>query len=212
MLLAGHETTAISLSFAAHLLATHPEVAAALQHELDTQVGARPLVLDDLPRLTLLDAVARETLRLYPPAWIIGREVVQPFEIGGYPLVRGDQLAMSAYTIQRDARFYTDPERFDPTRWLDRKLAGLPKFAYFPFGGGPRICIGNHFATMELSLVLGTLVQQVALTADPSFTLELDPVVTLRPKAGVRVHVQRRRAARDAGPLPASGAFGNRGA
>jgi cytochrome P450 len=195
MLLAGHETTAIALSFAAHLLATHPEVAGRLREELDARVGARPLVLDDLQHLPLLDAVTRETLRLYPPAWIIGREVARPFELGGYDLVPPEQVVMSAYTSQRDPRFYTDPERFDPERWLDGRLAELPKFAYFPFGGGPRICIGNHFATMELSLVLATLLQQVTLQAAPDFALELDPVVTLRPKRGVRVRITRRRAA-----------------
>jgi cytochrome P450 len=195
MLLAGHETTAIALSFAFYALSEHPEIAARLRAEIDAQIGTRPAVLPDLPRLPYLDAVMRETWRLYPPAWLIGREVVQPFEIGGYTLPRGVQLTMSAFTMHRDPRFFPDPERFQPERWLDPAAAALPKFAYFPFGGGPRVCIGNHFAMMEIALVLATLMQQVELTVVPGFQLAFSPVVTLRPARGVPVLVRRRRAA-----------------
>jgi cytochrome P450 len=195
MLLAGHETTAIALSFAVYALSEHPESAARLRAELDDQLGGRPAVMADLPRLKYLDAVMRETLRLYPPAWLIGRELVQDLEIGGYTLRRGEQLMMSPYTVQRDARLFPDPERFLPERWLEPPATPLPKFAYFPFGGGPRICIGNHFAMMEIALVLATLMQQVELTVVPGFELKFSPVVTLRPAKGVPVLVRRRRAA-----------------
>jgi cytochrome P450 len=142
--------------------------------------------------MPLIEAVVKETLRLYPPAWIIGREVVEPFEIGGYPLSPGAAVVMSAYTVQRDPRFFDEPSRFRPARWLEPDTQALPRFAYFPFGGGPRVCIGNHFAMMEAQLVLATLLQHVALSESPGYTLRLAPVVTLRPIEGVRVDVTRR--------------------
>jgi cytochrome P450 len=195
MLLAGHETTAIALSYAVFALSEHPEVRAKLRQEIDGQLAGRPATLADLPKLPYLDAVMRETLRLYPPAWLMGREIVQPFEIGGYALVPGEQIMMSPYVMQRDARLYPEPERFLPERWLTPPSPPLPRFAYFPFGGGPRVCIGNHFAMMEIALVLATLMQQVELTVVPGFELKFSPVVTLRPARGVPVLVRRRAAA-----------------
>lgn len=195
MLLAGHETTALALCFAVYALSEHPQAAARLRAEIDAQLASRPATLADLPKLKYLEAVVRETLRLYPPAWLIGREIAQPFEIGGYALRPPEQLIMSPYAMHRDPRFFPEPERFLPERWLDARAQALPKFAYFPFGGGPRVCIGNHFALMETQLVLATLVSQLELTVVPGFALELDPVVTLRPACGVRVLVRRRRPA-----------------
>lgn len=192
MLLAGHETTAITLSYAIYLLSQNPDAAERLREELATQVGSRSLKLSDLSGLRYLDGVVRESLRLYPPAWVIGREVVQPFELGGYALRPRDQVLTSPYLMHRDARSFAEPERFMPERWLDGLADRLPRFAYFPFGGGNRVCIGNHFATMEAQLILGTLVQQLELTVVPGFKLELAPIVTLRPKSGVHVRVSRR--------------------
>lgn len=192
MLLAGHETTAIALSYLVYLLSENPAVAARLREEIDTQLGGRAPRMEDLPNLRFLDAVIRETLRLYPPAFAMAREVVRGFELGGYHVPAGDQVMMSAYAIHHSAKQYADPDRFVPERWLDGSTEHLPRFAYFPFGGGPRVCIGNHFAMMELALVAAVIVQQVELTVVPGFTLELDPVVTLRPKHGVRVLVKRR--------------------
>jgi len=202
MLLAGHETTAIALSFAVFALSEHPQAAARLRAEIDAQLGGRPAMMTDLPKLKFLDAVMRETLRLYPPAWLIGREIVQAFEMGGYLLQPKEQIMMSAYTVQRDSRFFPDPERFLPERWLEAPATPLPKFAYFPFGGGPRVCIGNHFAMMEVALVLATLLQQVELTVVPGFELKFSPVVTLRPANGMPVLVRRRRAAPAMRPSP----------
>jgi cytochrome P450 len=182
----------LSLSFAVYLLSEHPEAAKRLREEIGN-VGSRGLTLADVPALPFLDAVVRETLRLYPPAWLIGREVAQPFELGGYMLEPGVQLMMSPYVMQRDPRFFPEPDRFMPERWIDGSTSSLPRFTYFPFGGGNRVCIGNHFATMEMQLVLGTLVQQLELTVVPGFKLALDPVVTLRPKGGVRMRVRRLR-------------------
>ena len=195
MLLAGHETTAIALSYAVFALSEHPQVCARLRQEIDGHLGSRPATLADLPRLRYLDAVMRETLRLYPPAWLMGREIIQRFELGGYTLEPGEQIMMSPYVVHRDARLYPEPERFLPDRWLTPPTPPLPRFAYFPFGGGPRVCIGNHFAMMEISLVLATLMQQVELTVVPGFEMTFSPVVTLRPAKGVPVLVRRRRAA-----------------
>lgn len=192
MLLAGHETTALTLSFAVYLLSKHPEAGARLREELDAKIGARPLTLADLPSLPFLDAVVKEALRLYPPAWIIGRKLIQPFSIGGYDIEAGEQILMSPYVLHRDPRFFGEPERFEPQRWLEGALEGLPRFAYFPFGGGARVCIGNHFATMEAQLVLGTLLQHVELHVRPGFEVELEPIVTLRPKRNIPVRVRRR--------------------
>jgi cytochrome P450 len=197
MLLAGHETTAIALSYAIFLLSEHPEVASKLRAELESKVGARRLALSDIRSLPYLDAVVKETLRLYPPAWAIGREVISAFELGGYTLSPGDQLIMSPYVMHRHPRFWREPMRFDPERWLDGSTDELPKFAYFPFGGGPRVCIGNHFATMEAQLVLGTLMQHLEMKVLPGFKVVLEPIVTLRPKTGVKVRVVKRRVAPD---------------
>jgi cytochrome P450 len=194
MLLAGHETTALTLSFAGLALARDPAAAQRARDEVDALLGARPATIADLPRLPFVEAVVKEALRLYPPAWIIGREVLRPFELGGYTLPAKVELVMSPYTMQRDPRFFHEPTRFAPERWLEPAIEALPRFAYFPFGGGPRVCIGNHFAMMEATLVLATLLQQLELSEANGYRLELAPVVTLRPAHGIRLRVARRRA------------------
>jgi cytochrome P450 len=123
---------------------------------------------------------------------MICREVVQPFELAGYEIEPGAQLLMSQCVVHRDPRFFPEPARFNPERWLDETYAPLPRFAYFPFGGGPRVCIGNHFAMMEATLVLASVLQAVELQVVPGFKLELAPSVTLRPKRGLRMLVRRR--------------------
>jgi cytochrome P450 len=192
MLLAGHETTALALSYAVVLLSQNPAVAERARAEVDRVLGGRPATAADLPQLKLVDAVVRETMRLYPPAFSIGREVVTPFELGGYVMPKGAQLNFSPYVVHRDARFFPEPERFAPERWLTPREPALPKFAYFPFGGGPRVCIGNHFAMMEATLVLATMLQQLELTLVPGYKLKLAPSVTLRPAGAIPVLVRRR--------------------
>jgi cytochrome P450 len=192
MLLAGHETTALALSYAVHLLSQNPAVAARARSEVDAVLGGRPASSADLPQLKLIDAVVRETLRLYPPAFALGREVVIPFELGGYTMPKGAQLNFSPYAVHRDRRWFPEPERFLPERWLTPPEPPLPKLAYFPFGGGPRVCIGNHFAMMEATLVLATLLQQLELTIVPGYQLKLAPSVTLRPAGAIPVLVRRR--------------------
>jgi len=188
MLLAGHETTALALSFAGYLLAGHPEVAATLRRQLDG-TPLRPEAFRDLP---YLDAVARETMRLYPPAWVIGRQAVEDGQIGGYLIPRGSQCWLSQWVVHRDARWFPEPERFRPERWLDGLTERLPRFAYFPFGGGPRTCIGNHFAMMELKVVLARLVREADLAPGPE-PLVLFPAVTLRPAGPLLLRVGRRK-------------------
>jgi cytochrome P450 len=191
MLLAGHETTALALSYAVYLLSTHREVALQLRAEVDPAFAtgsADPMALSALP---YLNAVIRESMRLYPPAYALGREVVEPFELGGHSLPRGAQLLISPYTLHRDARFYPQPERFDPERWLGGARA-VPRLAYLPFGGGPRVCIGNHFATMELAIVLATLVHRLELEVPASYRLTLAPLVTLRLVGGLPARARKR--------------------
>jgi cytochrome P450 len=194
LLLAGHETTALALMFAVYLLSTHAAPAQALRQELDRELGQRPIAYEDLPRLKQLDAVIKETLRLYPAAPILGRQVVTPFPLGDYAMCRGQHIIVSPYAMQRSTRHFTAPHEFRPERWLDGLLERLPRFAYFPFGGGPRVCIGNHFATMEAALLLASLVQQVTLEVPADFRMELSPVVTLRSRHGLPVRVWRRHA------------------
>jgi len=199
MLLAGHETTALALSYAVHLLAKHGEHAARLRAEVDAVLGRRSATLQDVPKLVFADAVVRETLRLYPPAYAIGRSVVEPFELAGYAVPAGTELMMSPYALHHDARYFPDPERFRPERWLDGSTDALPRFAYFPFGGGPRICIGNHFAMLEAVLVLATLWQHAEVVIAAGFEPQLSPIVTLRMLGGVPARVTTRAARPGAG-------------
>ena len=195
MFLAGHETTAIALTSALYLLARHPAIAARARAEVDAVAGARALGAEDMPRLKLIDAIVRETMRLYPPAWIMGRETVRDVEVGGVPVPAGAQILMSPWVVHRDARWFREPEEFRPDRWLDGSTAGIHRYAYFPFGGGPRVCIGNHFAMLEAVLILATLIQRLELDTTPATRFELSPAVTLRPTGPVELSVRPRRAA-----------------
>ena len=196
LLLAGHETTALTLSFAMHLLARHPQVAERLAREIDTELGDRPATAADLPKLEYADAVVREAMRLYPPAWAVGREATAPCEIGGYPIAVGTQLWVSQWVVHRDPRWFADPLAFRPERWADGFARTLPRHAYFPFGGGPRVCIGNAFAMMEAVLVLVTLARRFEFSTVDDRPLALVPTVTLRPKRGVPLRLRRRSASR----------------
>jgi cytochrome P450 len=194
LLLAGHDTTALALSWAWYLLARHPEVEVRLWAELDEVLDGRSPTVADVPRLRYAEAVITETMRLYPPAWAMGRKALRDTAVGGYPVPRGTTLFMSQWAIHRDPRFFDEPERFIPERWTDGTLARkLPRFAYFPFGGGQRICIGNTFAMLEAVLLLATIAQRYRLTlADPDRPVTPLPVVTLRPKGGVAMVLHER--------------------
>lgn len=194
LFLAGHETTALALSWTWFLLARHPEIASRLQEELDRVLAGRAPTAEDLPQLRYADMVIRESMRLYPPAWGIGRQAIEPFEIGGYRLPAKTNVFVSQWITHRDPRFFPDPTRFDPERWRDDPVrsGALPRFAYFPFGGGPRVCIGASFATMEAVLLLASIASKYQMTLVPGHRVEILPTITLRPKRGIRVRLGRR--------------------
>jgi cytochrome P450 len=192
---AGHETTANALTFTWYLLARHPEVEAKLHAELaEVLAGGRPPTVEDVPRLTYTRAVLSESMRLYPPAWAIGREVATACEIGGYPLRRGTVVLVSQWVTHRDERFWPQASEFRPERWM-AEGDGRPRYAYFPFGGGTRSCIGESFAWMEATLILATLAQRwrMELTGEAGGELQVLPTITLRPRQAVPVRVLERR-------------------
>jgi cytochrome P450 len=194
LFLAGHETTALNLSFALWLLAQHPEIQAELAEERRVALAGRAAGPGDLGKLVLHDAVIQEAMRLYPPAWMMGRTPTAPVEILGHRVLPGEQILLPQWVVHRDPKFWPEPERFLPSRWLGdpSPASKLPRFAYFPFGGGPRVCIGNHFAKLEAVLVLATWLEGRVLGPAPGATLELMPAVTLRPRTGVQVQITPR--------------------
>ncbi len=191
LLLAGHETTANALCFTLQLLGTHPDVQDRLQAEVDRLEGHR-VGVDDLPALPYTRAVISEAMRLYPPAWIIGRTSTADLDIGGYHAPKGSTLAISPLLLHHDARWFPDPERFDPQRWLDERRTAVPRHAYLAFGTGPRSCIGEQFAWAEATTVLATLAQRWTVRSDASRPVELHYRVTLRPAGGLPITVHAR--------------------
>jgi cytochrome P450 len=193
LFMAGHETTAVALSWTWYLLARHPEVEARVAEELRTVLGGRAPTLADLPRLTYTERVVTESMRLYPPAYVMGREATRPTEVAGYPVARNVIVVIPTWVVHRDARWFDEPEAFRPDRWAAERARSLPRYAYFPFGGGPRQCIGNAFAMMETVLLLTTIAQRCRLTLVPGQRVTPTPYVTLRPEPGIRMVVTQRR-------------------
>ncbi len=192
LFLAGHETTASTLSWTWWMLAQNPTAEAKLHAELDAAVGDRAPSLDDLPRLAYTGRVITESLRLYPAAWGMARLAVEDHEIAGYPVTKGMGVAMAQWVVHRDPRWYDAPEEFRPERWEDDLLKRLPRFAYFPFGGGPRQCIGNTFALMEATLILATIARKFRLRLVANHPVVPLASITLRPRHGVRVMLESR--------------------
>lgn len=192
MVLAGHETTATALSFALYLLATTPSAIAELRRERERVVGDRDVRFEDLPKLVYAEAVFREVLRLYPSAYLIGRQPMKDVTISGYRIPRGAQILMSPWAMHRDARYFDNPQTFRPERWLEGLAEKLPKNAYLPFGGGPRVCVGNHFAMMEGALVLTTLCGELDFETTSETRAGLVSAITLRPAPGLVLRVRRR--------------------
>jgi cytochrome P450 len=194
LFLAGHETTANALSWTWLLLGQHPEIEEKLVEELRRVLAGRAPTAADLPRLTYTDRVLREAMRLYPPVWVIGRRALAPFQMQEYELPAETNVLMSQLITHRDRRYFPEPERFDPDRWRtsDPRNMSLPRFAYFPFGGGPRVCVGAGFAMMEAVLLLATIAQKCRLTLVPGQSVKYLPSVTLRPKSGIRMIPARR--------------------
>lgn len=189
LFLAGFETVANALAWTWLLLGQNPEAEARFHAELDAVLGGRLPTLEDLPRLEYTAMVLSESMRLYPPAWAMGREVVQDVSIGPYRLRKGTMVFFSQYIVQRDPKWFPDPERFCPERFTATAKAGRPRFAYFPFGGGGRQCIGESFAWMEAILALATIAQRWRVQPVAGQKIEMQPKITLRPKNGIKVTV-----------------------
>jgi cytochrome P450 len=195
--LAGHETTAVALAWTWYLLARHPDVAAALVAEVDEVLGDRPPGFDDLPRLPLARMAVEEAMRLYPPVWGIGRQAVGEDAVGGYRLPAGAIVNLSPYVTHRHAAVWSDAERFDPTRFAPDRSAARPRFAYFPFSGGPRQCIGEGFAMVEAQVVVAMVLQRFRLGLCAGHTVEPEVHLTLRPRGGLPMTVGPRVGTRD---------------
>ena len=196
LFMAGHETTANALIWTFLLLAEHPEADTALAAELAEVLQGRPATADDMPRLKYARAVIAESMRLRPPAWVIARLTAHPYAVGPYRVPAGTTLLMSQYVVHRDPRWWPDAEAFRPARWLAPAAASdgreRPKYAYFPFGGGPRSCVGEPFAWLEAITLLATLTQRWRLDRADTTPVELFPTITLRPKRMVRMTVHAR--------------------
>ena len=189
--LAGHETTANALSWTWYLLSQHPEIEARFHREVDALGDHLPRP-DDLANLPYTRMILAESMRLYPPAWAVGRRAINDFEAGGYHIPARSMVLMSQYITHRDPRFHPEPERFDPERWLPEVAAARPRFSYFPFGGGTRICIGEQFAWMEGILILATIAQKWKLRYVGSAPPAIEPRITLRPGGGLRMRIEGR--------------------
>jgi len=193
MFVAGHETTALNLTYTWLLLAAHPDIQQRIHAELEMVLGDSAPTPESMGELRLLTAAVKESLRLFPPAWAFGREAQVDIELGGKTIPAGYQIVISPWVIHRDQRWFDHPERFDPDRWLDGRTDELPRMAFLPFGGGPRVCVGNHFAMMEAVLVLAVLLREVRLMPLGPVPPPLLPTVTLRPAGPVPVRLTRRR-------------------
>lgn len=192
LFLAGHETTASALTWAIYLLTAHPEAARRLAQEADRVLGDRPPTAQDVPHLTDAENVFKEAMRLYPPNWLMGRETTEPMELRGRTIPKGWNLLISPWVIHRDARWFDEPDEFRPERWESERVKALPTGAYLPFGAGPRQCIGRHFAMMEAVIILSSIAQRYQLHRDLSRPVVPVPLVSIRPKGGLLVTVQRR--------------------
>jgi cytochrome P450 len=192
LILAGHETTALVLFYTFYLLSQSPEAEQKLASELSDVLGERAPTAGDVLNLRYTEWVIRESMRLYPPAWGIAREALSDCEIGGYRVPKGTQIFLPQCLVHRDARIFNDPDTFRPNRWDNDLVKRLPRCAYFPFGDGPRVCIGNHFAMMEAVLILATIAQRYRLSPQPGEKLELLPSVTLRPRRPLHMRVHGR--------------------
>ncbi len=192
LFLAGFETVANALAWTWMLLGQNPEAESRLHAEIDAVLGGRLPTLEDIPRLEYAGMVLSESMRLYPPAWAMGREVLEDVSIGPYRMRKGTMVFFSQYIVHRDAKWFPEPDQFRPERFAAAAKSGRPRFAYFPFGGGGRQCIGESFAWMEAVLALATIAQRWRIELVPGQKIELQPKITLRPKNGIRVRVMER--------------------
>jgi cytochrome P450 len=187
MILAGHETTANLLSWTFSLLSKHPEVERRVREEARRVLGDRDPVLEDVKSLEYTKMVLEEALRLYPPAWVFERQAIAPDTLGGYAIEPGAIIGLCPYVLHRHPDHWENPEAFDPERFRPERAEKRPRYAYLPFGGGPRTCVGNHFAMMEGQILLAMIVREQRLELEANHPVVLDPVITLRPKHGIKV-------------------------
>jgi len=192
LFLAGHETTAMAMTWTWYLLSQHPQVEARLVDELSQVLQGRAPTIGDLAQLPYTEMVVRESMRLYPPAPGVAREPIEDVRIGGYDVPRGSLVTVNTYAMHRDRRFFEDPERFDPERFGPGWEERIDRYAFLPFGGGPRVCIGNGFAMMEARLLLATIAQRWRFSLEPGQEILPMQLVTVRPKHGMKMRVTRR--------------------
>lgn len=192
LMLAGHETTALALSYSIYLMSKAPEVERKLLEEIDSVLGKEPPTIEKLAGMPYLDQIAQESMRLYPPAWVLGREALQDVQIGDYLFPKGSQIDLCQWVVHRDARWYEEPEEFRPERWTPEMKEKLPRGAYFPFGDGPRICVGQYFARTEMKIILAKIYQKFRFDLEMTEPLGVIPSITLRPNLPVLMRVKRR--------------------
>ncbi|HJU35199.1 MAG TPA: cytochrome P450 [Nitrososphaera sp.] len=201
--IAGHETTANALTWTFYLLSQYPDIEKKLQEEIDSILGSVDMnnghsvtkipTTDDVPKLQYTEKVLRESMRLYPPVWTMGRYVEDDYNVGQYTIPAGSSILMSQYVMHRDPRYYEEPEQFNPDRWTAKFKADLPRFSYFPFGGGIRGCIGEPFAWMEGILIVAIIAQKWTMRLVPGQRIKLDPAITLRPRYGMKMKLIKRK-------------------
>ncbi|HSB12558.1 MAG TPA: cytochrome P450 [Blastocatellia bacterium] len=190
LFVAGHETTANALTWTWYLLSEHPDVEARLHAEIDDILAGKLPTADDVARLRYTEMVFAESMRLYPPAWTLGRRVLSDYQIDGYVIPANSIVLMSPWVMHHDSRYFPEPFKFDPERWTTEARESRPKFSYFPFGGGPRVCIGEQFAWMEGVLLISTIAQQWRLRLAAGHPVDTKPMITLRPRYGMRMFVE----------------------
>ena len=192
--LAGHETTSNALTWTLYLLALHPDIEAKLNEELQTVLGDSRIITTilDIPKLAYTERILTESMRLYPPAWALGRQAINEYKIDKYTIRAGSIILMSQYVMHRNPLYFTEPDLFNPDRWTPEFKKQLPRFSYFPFGGGIRGCVGESFAWLEAILLISTICKQWKMTLEPGHKVALKPLITLRPKHGMRMVLTRR--------------------
>lgn len=192
MVSAGHETTANALSWTFHLLAGAEDAEAKVHTEVTETLNGAPPSMETLSNLEFTEAAIKESMRLRPPVWMIARSVETPVQVGGYDFEVGNMVFLAPWNTHRDPRFWKEAETYRPQRFLSGELEGQPRYAYFPFSGGPRVCIGNAFAMMEAKIILAAVNQQFRLSALPGDEVEMEPTITLRPRNGLRMRIESR--------------------
>lgn len=192
LLLAGHETTAVTMTWTWYLLSQNPECAKKLHQELEEVLEGRAPSMADFKRLTYTRKVLSESLRLYPPAYLIDRNPEHDLDVLGYTVPKGSYVFVSPYATHRDPKYFPDPLKFDPERWTEEAIKSRPLYSFFPFGVGPRACIGQSFAWMEAMLILATVASRWRMSLEPDQRIDTDPQVTLRPRYGMRMKLHAR--------------------